>query len=197
MDTPSLSRSEVTVALITARRDSQRVPYKNRETVNGSALWHRSFLFAKACGLRPVVDTDDEVIIETCRQRGYEVHERTVASEAQGGTHWQAIRAAADDLGLSHFALLQPTSPFRSRRVMLEALAAFDGIDPVLTYSTPDVWDGNLAVFSHPKALGGNLDNARWIRNPFACSLQIDTPEDLAEARAVAWSLDGLFSLGQ
>jgi len=168
-----------TVALITVRRDSARLPFKNRETVGGVALWHRSYLFAKACGLRPVVDTDDEVIIEACRYRGYEVHERTVASEAQGGTHWQAIRAAADDLGLTHFALLQPTSPFRSRRVMLEALAAFEKHKTtVLTYSTPEVWDGNVGIYPHPKTSPSTV----WVRNPFACSLQIDTPEDLAEA---------------
>lgn len=171
-----------TVALITARRDSARLPFKNRETVGGVALWHRSFLFAKACGLRPVVDTDDEVIIEACRQRGYEVRERTVASEAQGGTHWQAIRAAADDLGLSHFALLQPTSPFRSRRVMLEALAAFDGLRPVLTCSTLGEWDGNIGIYPNPAASLLPV----WIRNPFAFSLQIDTPEDLAEAIEVS-----------
>ena len=196
MDTPTINRrsKEIVVALITARRDSERVPYKNRETVNGSSLWHRSYLFARACGLRPIVDTDDEVIIEACRHRGYEVHKRTVASEAEGGTHWQAIRAAADDLGLTHFALLQPTSPFRSRQVMLDALAAFDEHKTtVLTYSTPEVWDGNIGIFKHPETVGHPV----WVRNPFACSLQIDTPEDLAEARSVARGLDGLFSLGQ
>ena len=174
-----------TVALITARRDSQRLAFKNRQTVGGIALWHRSYLFARACGLRPIVDTDDEVIIEACRHRGYEVHKRTVASEAEGGTHWQAIRAAADDLGLTHFALLQPTSPFRSRQVMLDALAAFDEHKTtVLTYSTPEVWDGNLGIYLHPE----NVGHPVWVRNALACSLQIDTPEDLAEAiQAARW----------
>lgn len=185
------SSSKIT-ALITARKDSQRVPFKNRETVGGIPLWMRSVLFAQSCGLHPVVDTDDELIIEACKYRGFEVHKRTVPSEKEGGTHWQAIEAAAEDLGINMYVLLQPTSPFRCQQVLKDCLNSFDGSGPVLTYSTEGKWDGNIAVHTYPKSA---WYEPTWVRNYFACSLQIDFQDDLIEARAVSEAWDGLFRL--
>ena len=169
-------------ALITARRDSVRVPFKNRETVGGTALWLRAVWFARANGLRAIVDSDDEHIICECWRLGVEAHQRFLPPEAQGGTHWQAIESACRDLRLDSFVLLQPTSPFRAAAVLTSCVDAFDGRRPVLTCSTPGRWDGNIAVHAFPLSPAPPV----FVRNPFAYSLQVDTPEDLAEAREAA-----------
>lgn len=179
------------VALITARRDSIRLPFKNRRHVGGFPLWMRPAIFAIRCGLRPVVDTDDEAILAEAEFQGIETHRRLTPPESEGGTHWQAIADACRGLGLDRFILLQPTSPFRSQSVLRACLDAFDGKRPVLTCSTAGKWDGNIGLFCHPTQADW-LSCAAWVRNPFAYSLQIDTPADLLEARqAEEWMPGG------
>lgn len=170
-----------TTALITARRDSVRLPHKNRLEVGGVALWRRSMDFARSNGLRAVLDSDDPVILADALKAGFEVHPRMTPSEAHGGTHWEAIEAACDDLGLSSFVLLQPTSPFRCPEVLARCLKAFDGTRPVLTHSSPnDWWDGNIGIWPHPR---NGLEPVLVDERDWRLSLQIDTPEDLQIAR--------------
>lgn len=170
------------VALITARLGSTRLADKNVRRVGMLQLWERAALFARRQGLTPVVDSDDERILEDAAGWGYQIHPRKTPPESQGGTHWQAINAAAADLGLASFVLLQPTSPFRNPKALEDALKAFDGYLPVFTYSRPGIWDGNIGVYPYPDPLA-HVAFARWVRQPEAYSHQIDTPEDLDLAR--------------
>lgn len=172
-----------TTALITARRDSVRLPHKNRLEVGGVPLWRRSMDFALSHGLRAVLDTDDPVILADALKAGLEVHPRMTPSEAHGGTHWQAIEAACDDLGLSSFVLLQPTSPFRSHDILDRCLKSFDGRHPVLTYSSPhEWWDGNIGIWPHPR---NGLAPVFIDQRDWRLSWQVDTPEDLETARSL------------
>lgn len=172
------------VALITARLGSTRLADKNVRRVGMLQLWERAALFARRQGLTPVVDSDDERILEDAAGWGYQIHRRTTPPESMGGTHWQAINAAAADLGLASFVLLQPTSPFRNPKALEDALKAFDGYLPVFTYSRPGIWDGNIGVYPYPDPLA-HVTFARWVRQPEAYSHQIDTPEDLDLARSM------------
>ena len=171
-----------TVALITARLGSIRLPEKNVRRIGMLQLWERAAVFATSAGLIPVIDSDHPRILDDAEGFGYKVHPRTTPPEHQGGTHWDAINAAANDLGLDSFVLLQPTSPFRNQNALAACLEAFDGHVPVFTCSRPRIWDGNIGVYPWPRSLD-NVAYARWISQPEAYSHQIDTPEDLDLAR--------------
>lgn len=171
-------------AIITARKDSIRIPGKNRAKVGGFELWHRSAMFAVQCGISPIIDSDDEGILILARTMGFTVHQRTTPSEDQGGTHWQAIQAVAKDYGLSRYALLQPTSPFRSQPIMTACLRELDKGNAkaiLTTYAKGDKWDGNIGIFSDSDNKVPESFHA--IRNGWVQSFQVDEPGDLEEAR--------------
>jgi len=172
-------------AIITARRDSVRIPRKNHQTVGGYPLWLRAAMFARFCGLRAIVDSDDEQILADAAASGYETHVRTTPSESQGGTHWQALHAAACDLDLGHYVLLQPTSPFRSAAILSRCLLAHDDEPgrPVLTSEDSRTWDGNIGIFHREHREMPKRAHCQTVRNVRPYAFQIDRPGDVEEAR--------------
>lgn len=142
------------VCLVTARKDSQRLPGKNRLTVGGIPLWERAARFGAQTGWRVVVDSDDGAILEAAWLAGYAIHPRATPREAEGGTHKQAIYDAARWAGASSVLLLQPTSPFRDLTALAGLVDGFDGSASHLTTQGQGGaslgltgWDGNLMLF--------------------------------------------------
>lgn len=179
-------------ALVTARKDSKRVPNKNHVPIDGIPLWLRSVIFAKVNNLDVMVDTDDKSILVQCQVLGISYHKRTTRSEAEGGTHWQAIGSAVRYLKADCILLLQPTSPFRLSDTLTNCLAAWNGAKAVYTSDNKpcSTWDGNMAIISAEdcQRADGPL-TFTYAYNPNPYDLQIDYPEDITMALNVASTL--------
>lgn len=172
-------------ALITARMDSVRIPRKNHAVIGGYPLWLRSAMFARACGIRAIVDSDDVQILADAHVSGYETHVRTVLPESAGGSHWDALHGAAHDLRLEHYILLQPTSPFRSAAVLHECLKAHEAqpARPVLTSDDGQTWDGNIGIFHREHRAMPRLSDCKFVPNEWYYSVQIDFEQDIEACR--------------
>lgn len=169
------------ICLVTARKGSKRLEDKNRLMVGGSPLWRRAAFFGMtATRFDVVIDTDHEGIYEQASKEGFFTHKRTVKPEEQGGTHLQAIQAAADAFNAKTVILLQPTSPFRLQRIMANILEGFDGINSAITVNSRNEWDGNIAMFNVTGPV--ITDNPKRFYNPHPYTLQIDVPADYADA---------------
>lgn len=118
------------VALVPARAGSKRVPGKNVRELAGHPLVAYSIAGAQQSGLfgSIVVSTDSEKIAEVARAYGAEVpwlRPEEMAGSTSPDIDW--VRHAIDALGpdrFDMFAILRPTSPFRSAEAIARAHAS-------------------------------------------------------------------------
>jgi N-acylneuraminate cytidylyltransferase len=133
------------IAIIPARAGSKRLPGKNRRLLGGYPLWQWSAEWARKAGCTVVVTTDDEALLESVRHSGH------LAQRRPG--HLCTDHASLDDVVRyvlitlipepgNPVVLLQPTSPFRSHKVIHRALAML----------TLDGYDSVVGVVPEPKA---------------------------------------------
>jgi CMP-N,N'-diacetyllegionaminic acid synthase len=120
--------SPTVVALIPARGGSQRVPGKNVLPLAGHPLLAWSIASARESGIfaRVVVSTDSEEIAEVARRYGADVpglRPAELASATSPDVEWvlHAMQGRDEDA----FALLRPTSPFRTAATIRRAWARF------------------------------------------------------------------------
>jgi CMP-N,N'-diacetyllegionaminic acid synthase len=126
------------VALIPARAGSERVPGKNVRPLAGHPLLAYSIAAARETGLfdRIVVSTDSEEIAEIAGRYGAEVpalRPADLASATSPDIEWvQHMLAVLRERGNEYeiFALLRPTSPFRSADTIRRAWDLFVRRDP-------------------------------------------------------------------
>lgn len=142
-------------------------------------------MFARACCIRAIVDSDDEQILADAAFSGYETHVRKVRPESEGGTHWDAMHWAAHDLRLEHYILLQPTSPFRSLGVLYACILAHEAqpAKPVLTSDDGLTWDGNIGIFHREHKAMPRMSHCQTVPNAWPFTLQIDFQQDVEAAR--------------
>ena len=111
------------VALVPARAGSKRVPGKNVLPLAGRPLLAYSILSAEESGIftEIVVSTDSDEIGEVARLYGATVLERPseLATEISPDIEW--VLHAMDGRDEDAFALLRPTSPFRSAETIRRA----------------------------------------------------------------------------
>ncbi len=119
------------VALIPARAGSVRIPGKNLKLLRGHPLLAYAIHSARESGkfARIVVSTEDEQTIEVARHYGADTIRRPSA--------W-ATHDAADVLWVRHaltvlnrpwsFAILRPTSPFRTAETIRRGFALFQDV---------------------------------------------------------------------
>ena len=105
------------VALIPARAGSERVPGKNVRLLAGHPLLAYSIAAARESGVFDaiVVSTDSEEIAAIARRHGAEVPElrpAEIATATSPDVEWVALAMANREEEV--FAILRPTSPFRS-----------------------------------------------------------------------------------
>ena len=117
------------MALIPARGGSKGLPRKNILRLGGVPLIGWSIAAALQSGLfeRIVVSTDNEAIAQVARGYGAETpFLRPARLATDHATSDEVIAHALSALGTQGaFALLQPTSPFRSGALIREAAALF------------------------------------------------------------------------
>ena len=126
------------VAFVPARAGSQRVPGKNVLPLAGHPLIAYSIASAQESGIftSVVVSTDSEEIAEVARRYGAEVpglRPPEIATATSPDVDWvvHVMRGRGDDA----FAILRPTSPFRTaatiRRAWEQLLALGDRVDSI------------------------------------------------------------------
>lgn len=159
-----------TVAIITARGGSKRIPRKNIKEFCGKPILAYSIEAAIQSGIfdTVMVSTDDEEIAEIARQYGAEVpffrSEKTANDYA---TTNDVLLEVLDEYGKrgEHFELaccIYPTAPFVTAEKLKTAVEQLSGTDadtliPVVSFSYPPqramiVKEGRL-VFEYPQYL--------------------------------------------
>jgi CMP-N-acetylneuraminic acid synthetase/RimJ/RimL family protein N-acetyltransferase len=121
------------LALVPARGGSRRFPRKNVALFDGRPLVSRAVDVARAAGVfdRIVVSTEDAEIAALGKAAGAEVHARDRALAADGARVVDVCRAVLDELEaggdpMDAFAVLLPTSPFRTAAHVRESLALLE-----------------------------------------------------------------------
>lgn len=158
------------VAIITARGGSKRIPRKNIRDFCGKPILAYSIEAAIGSGKfdRVMVSTDDEEIAETARRYGGEVpFFRSAETASDYATTNDVLLEVLEEYAKrgEHFALgccLYPTAPFVTAGRLAEAVEQLlesdaDTLIPVVRFSYPPqramlVRDGRL-VFGHPEFL--------------------------------------------
>ena len=112
------------VALVPARAGSERVPGKNIRELAGHPLLAYSIAAARESGIFEtiVVSTDSEEIAAIARRYGADVPElrpAELATATSSDVDWVALAMAGRDEEI--FAILRPTSPFRSAATIRRA----------------------------------------------------------------------------
>lgn len=196
------------LAIIPAKKHSERCPDKNRRLLNGRPLFLYSVSYALQEGFIPVVSTDSEEIMERCRREGVHCFREEVDDRRMENCIRQVLTRFACEI----FAVLQPTSPFR-RPGLLRQMAADMGKGKIqsaytarktkmighlegrfhLEHREQDAkkffyfFDGNIITVAQKKFLetGTMFDDASSpYPNDFPCCLQIDTEEEWS---ALSW----------
>ena len=117
------------IALIPARGGSKRIPKKNIKLFNGEPLVNHSIKYAKNCNLidEIYVSTDDEEISLISSKAGASVIKRPINISGDNATTESAIKHTLKSLSKKPdiIVLLQPTSPYRPKDSLKEALNKF------------------------------------------------------------------------
>jgi CMP-N,N'-diacetyllegionaminic acid synthase len=116
------------VGLIPARAGSKRIPGKNTKLLGGKPLIQWTIEAAKASGVfeHVVVSTEDVALGERAwRQWDVRWHRRPSAFAADDSQDIQWVRHALDGCDFDAFAILRPTSPFRTADTIRRAVTVF------------------------------------------------------------------------
>lgn len=134
------------IALIPARAGSKRIPGKNTRALAGQPLLNYTLAAAKASGVftRIVLASDDPMAFGVSEAGGgVKFFVRESVSDAQADILW--IRPVLHEYRHEAFAILRPTSPFRTAATIRRAFAQFTRPD-----STADSIRAVQPVKEHP-----------------------------------------------
>lgn len=190
------------LAIIPAKKHSERCPDKNRRLLNGRPLFLYSVSYALQEGFVPVVSTDSEEVLERCRREGIRCFRETVDDRRMENCVRQVLTRFSCDI----FAVLQPTSPFRRRGLLRQMAEDMEKGKIQSAYTARKTkmighmeghfhlahreqdakkffyfFDGNINVVTRKKFLeSGTMfdDGSCPYPNDFPCCLQIDTEEE-------------------
>ncbi|WP_303063588.1 acylneuraminate cytidylyltransferase family protein [Acidaminococcus massiliensis] len=119
------------IAIIPARSGSKGLKNKNIIDVCGKPLMAYSIEAAVNSGIfaKVIVSTDSKEYGEIARKYGAEVMYRTEALSNDTATTYDVLQDLLNrlDIEFDYFVLLQPTSPMRTSRHILEAVNQFEG----------------------------------------------------------------------
>jgi CMP-N,N'-diacetyllegionaminic acid synthase len=113
------------IALIPARAGSKRIPGKNKKLLGGKPLIQWTIDATKeSCIFSAIyVCTDDDAVAAIASESGVTVIPREVSQDNEPDIAW--VRTVLSKVGLHEFAILRPTSPFRSFGAIRRAWAEF------------------------------------------------------------------------
>lgn len=119
------------VALIPARAGSKRIPGKNIKTLGGKPLirWTVDAAIESGIFSEIVVSTDDPATAMACPS-DVRIHVRQPEHATDDAPDILWVRDVLRDTACDAFAILRPTSPFRSAYTMRDALAFFNEHQP-------------------------------------------------------------------
>ncbi len=133
------------LALIPCRGGSKGIHRKNLAIVNGISLTARAITFAQECGLFDLihVSTDDEEIAEEAERFGSPVDFfRSSSTSSDSSSSTDVIREvhqifANKNMKFSSITLLEPTSPMRTKEIVLRTMESIEDTeyDAALTLS--------------------------------------------------------------
>ncbi|MDP2217208.1 MAG: hypothetical protein Q8J68_07985 [Methanolobus sp.] len=118
------------IVIVPARRDSKRLPHKNKMLLHGVPLWENSVNIAKKAGIKNIiVSTNDEEILST-KVEGVMMLERSKQNATDEATTTDVIYEViqfieATGIKYKTIALLQPTSPLLEPHTLRHALHQF------------------------------------------------------------------------
>lgn len=113
------------IALIPARAGSKRCPGKNVRRLGGVPLIHYTITAAQESGVfsRILVCSDDDAINLMGRCYGVESFHREPSGDDEPDIAW--VRAVLEQTPSEAFAILRPTSPFRTAETIQRAFEQF------------------------------------------------------------------------
>lgn len=190
------------LAIIPAKKHSERCPDKNRRLLNGRPLFSYSVSYALQEGFVPVVSTDSEEIMECCRREGIHCFREKVDDRRMEN----CIRQVLARFSCEMFAVLQPTSPFRRPGLLRQMAEDMEKGNIQSAYTARKTkmighleghfhlahreqdakkffyfFDGNINVVTRKKFLETGVmfdDDSSPYPDDFPCWLQIDTEEE-------------------
>lgn len=106
------------VSFIPARGGSKSIPHKNIKKLGGKPLINWSIEVSQKCDLRTIVDTDNKEIAEIAENLGAEVMIRPSELAQDKTSMFEMLKneVLKIDPISEYIILLQPTSPFRSKK---------------------------------------------------------------------------------
>lgn len=115
------------VALVPARAGSKRIPGKNIRLLGGVPLiaWTIAAAERSAVFDRIIVSTDDPATTEIARLHGVVVHRRTPEHATDDAPDLLWVRDVLQKVDCHAFAILRPTSPFRTAETIQRAFDQF------------------------------------------------------------------------
>lgn len=199
------------IALVPARRGSRRIPNKNVRRLAGHPLMAYTIAAARRSGVfeRVIVSTDSEEYAAIARHYGAEVpwlRPPELATDAAPDIGWvthvlDRLREADD--AAESFAILRPTSPFRTPYTIRRAWRTFleaEGADSVRAVELCRQHPGKMWVVDErwmtPLFAGGTLEQP-WHSSPYQslprvfvqnASLEIAWTRVVTETRTIAGS---------
>ncbi|AHC16487.1 cytidylyltransferase domain-containing protein [Salinispira pacifica] len=150
------------VAIIPARKGSKRLPGKNALELGGKPLFMWSVDAARNSNIFDtiIVSTDDQFIINECREKNIECIERAAELASDTASSVDVVLNVLEHLDEAYSAvvLLQPTSPLRSAEDIYNAYKLFNSksansVVTVCEVDHPVEWtmelsdDGSLSPF--------------------------------------------------
>ena len=134
------------VALIPARAGSKRIPGKNTKLLAGHPLIAYTIAAAQQSGVfsRVLVSTDSRELVGLCDTQGWDVCIRPcVTADNDPDILWVAGAMMFVGPQVAAFAILRPTSPFRSAETIRRAWAQFKDTRGALdSIRAVERWDG-------------------------------------------------------
>ena len=167
-----------TLAIITARGGSKRIPRKNIKDFNGKPIMAYSIEAAVGSGVfdKVMVSTEDEEIADIARHYGAEVpfyrSEQTAGDYATTTNVLNEVIAEYEKLGETFdiIACIYPTAPFITPARLKEAVEQLgksdaDSLIPVVRFSFPpqramEIQDGYL-VFRQPEYINARSQDLK------------------------------------
>lgn len=131
-----------TIAIITARGGSKRLPGKNIRSLNGIPLIEHSINYAKANSQiinHIIVSTDSPEIKAIAKETGVEVVDRPNHLSTDSSSSVSALKHVLENVSgdFENVILLQPTNPLRPVNLLKDAFDQFvkEGFDSLMTVS--------------------------------------------------------------
>lgn len=158
------------VALIPARAGSKRCPGKNTRFLNGKPLIAYTIEAAvqSQCFDQIIVATDDETAKAHGAAMGCKIFWRDHVPDGQADIEW--VREVLKTVECSAFAILRPTSPFRTAETIKRAVAQFKreevhslrAVEPVKQHPGKMWWNNGPGYPMTPVCDAKRSDGTPW-----------------------------------